>query len=143
MKKYFALLILMISTHAFAAEFKTADEILRKLATYKATDIDGDVKRLKNKEKLKIDEMFDDLEATVKFLNGKAPSEEVTYEMERVCLLTFLHDPSTFAVDLILVVYDKNQDVFIKAAKRFHPYDRDVILQVLDGKSKVFKDGQG
>src|SRR5437868_6091953 len=131
MKKYCILLSLLFSVHAFAAEFKSADEIVKKLGTYKVSDVEGDVQRLKNKEKLKIDEMFDDLEAAAKFLKDKTVSEDLALQMERVSLLTFLHDQTTFAADLILPVYDKNTEVFKTAAKRLHPYDRDVILLVL------------
>lgn len=135
MNKFIFLLIMAFSVNLFAAEFKSADAILKKLSAYKVADVEGDIKRLKNKEKLKIDEMFDDLEAAAKFFETGTPSEEAVYQLERVSLITFIHDPSTFAVDLILPVYIKNTALFKKAAKRLHPVDATLIMDVLEGKA--------
>lgn len=140
MSKHLISFLLMYSTNTLAGEFKSADEIIKKLSAYQISDITGDTQRLKNKEKLKIDEMFDDLEFAAKYLEDKKPTEEVVYNLERVCLLTFIHDPSSYSVDLIMSVYDKNTEIFKRASKKLHSYDQQVILEVLEGKSQALKD---
>ncbi|MBK9323485.1 MAG: hypothetical protein IPM97_11190 [Bdellovibrionaceae bacterium] len=139
MSKYFFILSLAFASVLQAKEFTSSDQIVKKLSAYQLHDLTGDIQRLKNKESLKIDEMFDDLEAAAKFLEGKTPSEDVAYHIERVCLLTFLHDPTSFAVDLTLSTYEKNKSIFEKAAKKLHNYDMQVILEVYDGKSGALK----
>ncbi|RYF50599.1 MAG: hypothetical protein EOO38_05280 [Cytophagaceae bacterium] len=142
MKNIFIILSLVFSFTAHAADFKSNEEIFKKLSAYKTEDIEGDAKRLEKKEKLKIDEMFDDLEAASKYVVKNSLTPEVALEMERVCLITFLHDPATFGADLILPAYDKHRDVFKAAAKKLHPYDMGILLEVLSSKSDVLKNGQ-
>jgi len=140
MSKYLFLFLLTFSVNSFSSQFKSSDEIINKLNSYQISDITGDAQRLKNKEKLKIDEMFDDLETAAKYLEDKTPNEEIAYSLERVCLLTFLHDPSSYSAELIMSVYDKNTELFKKASKKLHSYDQKVILEVLDGKSRALRD---
>ena len=118
MKTLLFVLTSLLSMQVFAAEFKSNDDILKKLASHTVEDIKGDAKRVEAKEKLKIDEMFDDLEAAAKFIDKSEVTEDMAVELERVCLITFLHDPTTLSADLIIKVYDRNQGVFKKAAKR-------------------------
>ncbi|MBC7370533.1 MAG: hypothetical protein H7326_03150 [Bdellovibrionaceae bacterium] len=142
MKTLLFVLTILLSMQVFAAEFKSNDDILKKLASHTVEDIKGDAKRVEAKEKLKIDEMFDDLEAAAKFIDKSEVTEDMAVELERVCLITFLHDPTTLSADLIIKVYDRNQSVFKKAAKRLHPYDMGIILEVLRSKNEVSKNGQ-
>lgn len=130
---------LLLSTFANAAiEYKTIEEATKQLAVFTVEDIKGDEARLKEGKGLKIDEMFDALEAAVKVTEKNAPTEDLVLEMERVTLITFLHDPSAFAVsDIILPVYRKHKELFKKAAKQLHPVDRKLILSTLDGQDKA------
>jgi hypothetical protein len=142
MKTSLFIFTLIFSASAFAG-FTSNDDIVKKLSSYKVADIEGDKARLKKKEKLKIDEMFNDLRDAAKFLESNTPSEAVAFEMERTCLLTFIHDPSTFAVDLILEIYEKNIPLFKKASDNLHPRDKAVILEVLEGKLDARMNGGG
>ncbi len=125
---------------AYAAEFKSVDEAAKKLSAYTVADIDGDAKRLKENQELKIDQMFNDLEKTEKFLRKNNLTEDLAHEMERVSLITFIHDPTTFAIDLILPVYQKNRIIFEKAAQKLHPYDRNLLMEILKSKDKAETD---
>lgn len=137
------LIPLFLTTPALGQEFKSQEDAERKLATYTVNDIDGDSKRLADKQELKIDQMFNDLEATAKLLDKATPSEGLVLQMERVSLITFINDPSTFAVDLILPVYQKNKALFEKAAQKLHSYDRGMILQILKSKDEAETEGNG
>jgi len=142
MGKYLLPLLLIFSMKA-SADFKSTDEVIKKLSAYTIADIDGDEQRLKDKKPLKIDEMFNDLEETNKYFETNKINEEAAREMERVVLLTLLHDPSGFATELVYPVYSKNVDLFKKAAEKLHPYDRKVILQVLQGQKEAVEHGDG
>lgn len=137
------LIPLFLTTPAFAQEFKSQEDAEKKLATYTVSDIDGDSKRLADKQELKIDQMFNDLEATAKLLEKEIPSEGLVLQMERVSLITFINDPSTFAVELILPIYQKNKTLFEKAAQKLHSYDRNMILQILKSKDQAETEGNG
>jgi hypothetical protein len=145
MKKLSLLLtitLLSFSAHA-ATDFKSVDDATKNLSSYSVADIDGDAKRLKEKQELKIDQMFNALEETAKFLEKNTLTEDLAYQMERVSLITFIHDPTTFAVDLILLVYQKNKVLFEKAAQRLHPYDRNLLLETLKSKDEATSGGNG
>lgn len=133
----------LIGFPAFAVEFKSSEEILVKLSAYKVEDINGDAEKVERKQKLKIDEMFEDLEAAAKYIGKDKISVELAFEIERVSIITFLHDPMTYSAELILDVYERNMEIFQTAAKRLHPVDSKLILGVLEGKLDTRKNGQG
>lgn len=128
MKKLILIFSLLFSQLALAG-FKNADEAQKKLSTYTVADIKGDVDRLAAKKPLKIDEIFDDLTATVEMLGKNAPTEDLALEMERACLLTSLHDPSNYAIEIILPIFIKNKAVFEKASESLHPTDQKNLME--------------
>jgi hypothetical protein len=142
MKSSLVLTALLFSVSAFAGEFKSQEEILKKLTTYSFADIEGDEARLKNREPLKIDEMFNDLEAASKFIKSAAVSEDLAFELERVCLLTMVRNPAGGGLDRILNVYANNRSTFIRAFRGFHPEDQSVLKESFKGKSDAEKYGQ-
>lgn len=135
--------LLWISCPAIAEDFKTADEAVKKLSGYTVADIEGDKIRHKENKELKIDLMFNDLENAAKLSQKDSLNEDLAFQMERVALITFIHDPSAFAVDLILPVYQKNKAIFEKAAQKLHPVDRALILDTLESHSKTTTEGNG
>lgn len=143
MKSLILLCSLFISTSAFAAPFKTVTEAEEKLATFTVADIDGDEQRLASGKSLKINEIFDDLKEAVAVAEKTKLTEELALQMERLCLLASLHDPSNYAVDLILPVYQKNKALFEKASQKLHPYDRKNLIEVLKGKDREATEGNG
>jgi len=134
MKLKALLFTLIFSSTVFAAPFKSVTEAETKLATYTVDDIDGDKQRVVEGKPLKIDEIFDDLEAVVTLLEKDTLTVELAYQLERACLLASLHDPSNYAVDIILSVYQKNKETFKKAAEKLHSFDRKNLLEVFKGK---------
>lgn len=122
MKTFTFIFTLLISSSAFAG-FKTVAEAEKKLSAYTVADIKGDVDRLAAGKPLKIDEVFEDLQATVDMLAKNKITEDLALEMERACLLASLHDPSNYAIEIILPVFIKNKTVFEKAAESLHPTD--------------------
>lgn len=134
---------LFMSTSVIAAPFNNVTEAEEKLATFSVADIDGDEQRLAAGKNLKINEIFEDLKETVALLEKAKLTEALALQMERLCLLASLHDPSNYAVDLILPVYQKNKALFEKASQKLHPYDRKNLLEVLKGKDHEATDGNG
>lgn len=137
----FALLFLFVS--ALAEDFKSPEEAVKKLAAYTVADIEGDQLRLKEHKDLKIDDMFNDLESAAKYLEKNPLTEDLAYQMGRVTVITFINDPSAFAVDLILPTYQKNKKLFEKAAKRLHSYDRTLLLETLKSHDQALTEGNG
>jgi len=132
-----------LSFSAFAEDFASTDDAEKKLASYTVADIDGDKKRLAEKKELKIDQMFNDLEASVKLLEKKPMTDEMALQMSRVSLITFINDPSAFAIDIILPAYQKNKGLFEKAAQKLHPIDREVLKETLKSHDEASKEGVG
>lgn len=128
MKKLILIFSLLFSQLALAG-FKNVDEAQKKLATYTVADIKGDVDRLAAHKPLKIDEIFDDLQATVEMLAKNKVTEDLAIEMERACLLASLHDPSNYAIEIILPIYIKNKAVFEKASESLHPTDQKNVME--------------
>lgn len=128
MKKLILIFSLLFSQLAWAG-FKTVEEAQKKLSTFTVADIKGDVDRLAAKQPLKIDEIFDDLTATVEMLGKNKLTEDLALEMERACLLTSLHDPSNYAIEIILPIYIKNKAIFERAAESLHPTDQKNLME--------------
>lgn len=128
MKNIILICTLLLSSSAFAG-FKTVAEAEKKLSEYTVADIKGDVDRLAAGKPLKIDEVFDDLQATVDLLAKATLTEDLALQMERACLLASLHDPSNHAIEIILPIYIKNKDLFENAAESLHPTDRKNIME--------------
>jgi hypothetical protein len=133
----------LLSFPAFAEDFATTEDAEKKLSSYSVADMEGDKKRLADKQELKIDQMFNDLEACVKLLEKKPMTDEMALQMSRVSLITFINDPSAFAIDIILPAYQKNKALFEKAAQKLHPVDRAVLLDTLKNHDKANKEGEG
>ena len=141
-------LILLISTlltvPAFAETFKSADDAVKKLEAYTVSDVEGDKARLEARQPLRIDQMFEDLEGAVKLIGKQALTEDLAYQMGRVTIITFINDPSAYAVgEIILPVYQKNKKVFEKAAQKLHPVDRKLLLDTLKSFDEASSEGQG
>jgi hypothetical protein len=144
MKNFLFLALLAFTAHANAIEFKSQEEIVKKLSAYSMEDIKGDFNRGKKDERLKIDDMYDDIEAAGKFLVGKKPTEDVAFELQRVLILTMFRDRLGHAFDFFIDIYSVNTPVFEEAAKRFQDYDRDVTLKpLIDGALSTRKNGDG
>lgn len=143
-KKWMLILTLsLFSSTLWAAEFKTQSEAEKKLATYGVSDVETAIKKSQEARNQKMDEMFDDLTATSKLIGKASPSEDLAYEMVRVTLLTFVHDPTGYAIDTIIEVYKNNTALFDKVAQRFHPYDRDLFLKTIKARVRAEIEGQG
>ncbi|WP_413288114.1 hypothetical protein [Bdellovibrio sp. HCB337] len=133
---------LLTSLAHAATEFKNVEDAVKKLKAYTIADIEGDKARLKEGKTLKIDQMFDDLEGAVKLAEKNTLSEDLVHQMERVAIITFINDPSAFAVsDIMLPLYQKNKELFKKAAEKLHSTDRALILETLDEQDKALSDG--
>ena len=122
----FILLILSASA-VFSAEFKNSSDVVKRLSSYGISDIDGDQERLRKKQRLRIDDMFEDLKAANAALKNQTITVDAAYEIQRVSLLTSLHDPTLFAVQLVVPVAKKNKSAFAAARLRFHPVDRELL----------------
>lgn len=120
----FFLLLFLLGAPVIAAEPKNSADVVRKLSDYTISDIDGDQERLEKKQRLRIDDMFDDLEAANAVLKNQTVTVDAAYEIQRVSLLTSLHDPTLFAVQLVAPLVKKNKTAFAEARRRFHPVDR-------------------
>jgi hypothetical protein len=152
MKTYLFAFLIAFTSKSIAADFKSADEVIKKLSAYTMADITSDdarnernrlKKNAKDEEKLKIDEVKDDIKLTVIYLQTHPVTEDLVFALERACLLTFMRDEQTESADFILKIYQKNVDLFKKASKKLYPYDAHVIIDVLDGKSGFDKDTEG
>lgn len=141
MKQILIACILLLSSSAFA--FKTMEEATKKLNAFTVADIQGDADRLAQKKPLKIDEIFDDLQATADLVTKSSlvPTEALALAMERACLLASLHDPSNYAIDIIVAVYIKNKPVFESASESLHPTDRKNVMEPLRDKAAVALSG--
>lgn len=133
----------LISFPLYAENFTSSENAVEKLEAYTVKDIEDDKERLKKRRELKIDEMFKDLERAMKYLEKSPLTEELAFQLERVSLITLIHDPSAYAIEIILPVYQKNKDLFKKAAKKLHPVDRDLILDLLQSHDEADREGQG
>jgi hypothetical protein len=144
MKRIVLSLSLLLCMPAFAETvFKSVADAETKLTNYTVADIDDDKQRLAEGKELKINEIFDDLQAISALMAKEKMTEELALQIERACLLASLHDPSNYAIDIILPIYQKNKAVFEKAAQRLHPYDRKNLLDALKGKDDEAKNGNG
>lgn len=145
MKKQTLILLFsgLLSLPAFAEDFKSAEATTKKLSAYTVSDIEGDKNRLKERQELKIDQMFNDLESAVKYLEKNPLTEDLAYHMERVSLITFINDPSAFAAEIILPVYQKNKSTFEKAAQKLHSFDRKLLLETLRSHDHAVTEGNG
>lgn len=123
--------------------FENSREVAEKLSKWDVSDIEADVERVEKGKNLFIDEMFDDLEAADSFFSNHRIDEVSALQMQRVALLTFLHDPMTYGAQLIARTYSKNKALFRKAANKLHPYDRKIIEEQLARYAKClnYKDG--
>ena len=121
MKKLFILLLLAASSLQAQAETSARTEVLEQLKSFSSKDLAADVVIVKEKkgDELHIDKMFKTLEAANKLIvNDKITGdEELVKEMERVALLTFQHDPSQYAAEIIVPSFQKDKLTFKKAAK--------------------------
>lgn len=137
MKKFLLLFFMIAMVGNFSSAdpvgFKTVDEAVKKLSTYKPSDLKGEKERFKAGKPMNIDKMYADLEAATKLVKNTPITEDLAYEMERVALITIINNPMAGGVMIILPAYIKYTDEFINAAARLDEYDEKVILDSLEG----------
>ena len=111
--KLFSIIITMSFFIASGAQASSLETQLQQLKSFSAKDLQEDKKRT-DKSKLKIDEMFDTLEALNKTLEKEVPSVELLREACRVAELTYANDPTEYSAELLLPTYQRHKDLFLK-----------------------------
>jgi hypothetical protein len=118
---------------AKSTNFTSEKKLIEKLSAHTVEDIKGDIGRNEKKKPLKIDEIFDDVDGAVNFYRNNKLSKEGATQIQRVCLLTLLHDNTSYCIERTLRLYDRNKAIFKGNKNRFHPYDWKLISDLYEG----------
>ncbi|WP_373999114.1 hypothetical protein [Bdellovibrio bacteriovorus] len=135
--------ILFSSLLCFNASASTLQDSLKKLQAYSAKDFEAAKDEAAVGEKTQ--EMLKTVEQTVDTAVAakEKVSEDVLKELARVSVLTFEHDPSEAASEILLPLYKKEKKAFEKALKSLPKKDAKELEESLKNASREDDEGNG
>lgn len=111
MMKLFLASVLLFSNLVFAHQ---SVSLLAELKSFQKSQLTADV-RNKDKSNLNIDKMFKALQKLESVYSKEKMPQDLIEQSCRVAELTFMNDPSEFAAEIILPLYQKQKADFSKA----------------------------
>lgn len=138
--KYLIFILLIFSLTSTSAD--SSDPLIERLKKYTTQDIEAD-KKIKNEKDLNIEKMFADLKEANTRLLQKGPVPDLITEAARVSELTFIHDNSFYAAEILLPSYRKHKTLFQKTLSKDSRKELKDFLKMLQSKDREFKKGNG
>lgn len=137
MMKYFITLLLFAFSLSALGQQQIA--LMKELKSFEKSQLKADIQN-KDKSQLNIDKMFKALQKLeALYAKEKMPAEYIEQSC-RVAELTFINDPSEFAAEIILPLYQKQKADFTKAFIK-HNFKR--CQEALENADREEKDGNG
>ncbi|KHD89490.1 MAG: hypothetical protein OM95_03815 [Bdellovibrio sp. ArHS] len=137
------LALFVVSFIALSVSATTLQDSVQKLQNFSAKDFEG----AKDDEAVaaKTQEMLKTVEQTVEAaLNGKEKiSNDALKELARVSALTFAHDPSEAASEILLPLYKKEKKAFEKALRSLPKQDAKDLKESLRNAAREEDEGNG
>lgn len=121
-------------------EFKTSQEVIKKLKTYDAEKIKSAVGE--DRDKIE-DNLIDDLDGAVHFANKNKVDGEFMKAVVSAASLSLKHDPSIYAAEIVGPLYKKEKKAFKEALKSLNKKDSAELEEAILDKAKEEKEGNG
>lgn len=146
MKRIFFVILLttLCGSPSFAA-FYDVREAISSLQSLNLDQLPSATEEIKLSEaELKAqDVVFESLEKAVTVALKESPSEDLQGEILRVALVLLKKDPSQFAGEVILPLYEKDKKSFMNGLKKLSAEDSELIEEAVKAAAREKKSGNG
>lgn len=143
LNKCFLLIFILTLPLAVRAEFKTADEAMAKLKSYKAEDFKRTPEKSEEKSDAHEDQFFDDLDEAVKFATANKVNQDFLVTVAEATSLSLKNDDTAYAGEIVLPLFKKDKKAFKAALKKLSKKDAEQIEESFKDKERENKSGNG
>lgn len=141
--KYVLSSFIVLSVCIAEANFKTGKDAVQKLKSYNAESLKPKATRKTDSVGLTEDEIFDRLADAVQIALVEKSNLLLREEIYRVTIIMLKHDPSQYAGELVLPLYQQDKKSFKNEIKKLPIEDQKLLMEAVENALREKSQGHG
>ncbi|GEM_PF-4301566 len=135
--------LIAFSASSSWADFKTGKEAIQKLKSYNSESIKPKATRKTDSVALTEDEIFDRLADAVEVALVEKSNVPLREEIYRVAIMMLKYDPTQYAGELVLPLYQQDKKLFLEETKKLSTDDRKLLIEAVENAHREKNEGHG